>query len=243
MSVWAASLCTQDSGIWVPLTFSLLHSRFCCRGQWPFIAWNQESPWHWECPGLVSWPMFLIGPQFLHLKPKKGFPGGSVVKNHLLRQETWIRSLGQEDPLEKEMATCSTILAWEIPWTGELQSWSLTELNTTKQLNTTDWKTIPFIQLTISKKYCFILNQYQESFQLSPSTFTKLWQGPLNSPPRCNQTRPRRKLEHSSLPGSTKATFHLLLSLCKWYGEPGLLRSLSSNRDLPQRAQNVSQLA
>ena len=141
MSVWAASLCSQDSGIWVPLTFSLLHSRFCCRGQWPFIAWNQESPWHWECPGLVSWPMFLIGPQFLHLKPKKGFPGGSVVKNHLLRQETWIRSLGQEDPLEKEMATCSTILAWEIPWTGELQSWSLTELNTTKQLNTTDWKT------------------------------------------------------------------------------------------------------
>ena len=34
-------------------------------------------------------------------------------------QETWVRSLGQEDPLEKEMATCSSILAWEIPWTGE----------------------------------------------------------------------------------------------------------------------------
>ena len=40
-------------------------------------------------------------------------------------QETWVRSLGQEDPLEKEMATHSSILAWEIPWTekpGELQS-------------------------------------------------------------------------------------------------------------------------
>ena len=40
-------------------------------------------------------------------------------------QETWIRSLGQEDSLEKEMATHSSILAWKIPWTekaGRLQS-------------------------------------------------------------------------------------------------------------------------
>ena len=39
--------------------------------------------------------------------------------------ETWVRSLGQEDPLEKEMATHSGILAWRIPWTeepGKLQS-------------------------------------------------------------------------------------------------------------------------
>ena len=35
-------------------------------------------------------------------------------------QETWVRSLGQEDPLEKEMATHSSILAWRIPWTEEL---------------------------------------------------------------------------------------------------------------------------
>ena len=31
----------------------------------------------------------------------------------------WVQSLGREDPLEKEMATCSSILAWKIPWTGE----------------------------------------------------------------------------------------------------------------------------
>ena len=40
-------------------------------------------------------------------------------------QETWVRSLGREDPLEKEMATHSSILAWRIPWTeepGRLQS-------------------------------------------------------------------------------------------------------------------------
>ena len=35
----------------------------------------------------------------------------------MTRQELWVRSLGQEDPLEKEMATDSSILAWEIPWT------------------------------------------------------------------------------------------------------------------------------
>ena len=47
-------------------------------------------------------------------------------------QETWVQSLGQEDPLEKEMAIHSSILAWRIPWTEEpgwlqstgLQSWT-----------------------------------------------------------------------------------------------------------------------
>ena len=42
-----------------------------------------------------------------------------MVKNLPAMQETWIRSLGQEDPLEKEMATHYSILAWEIPWTEE----------------------------------------------------------------------------------------------------------------------------
>ena len=39
------------------------------------------------------------------------------VKRVPAMQETWVRSLGQEDPLEKEMATHSSILAWGIPWT------------------------------------------------------------------------------------------------------------------------------
>ena len=46
-----------------------------------------------------------------------GFPGGSVVKNLPAKQEMWVQSLGWEDPLEKEMATHSSILAWEISWT------------------------------------------------------------------------------------------------------------------------------
>ena len=44
-----------------------------------------------------------------------GFPDGSVVKNPLAKQETWVWSLGWEVPLEKEMATHSNILAQEIP--------------------------------------------------------------------------------------------------------------------------------
>ena len=48
-----------------------------------------------------------------------GFPGGSEIKSPLPVQEMWVRSLGPEDPLEKEMAIHSSILAWEIPWMEE----------------------------------------------------------------------------------------------------------------------------
>ena len=48
-----------------------------------------------------------------------------TVNNLLSTQENWVQSLGWEDPLEKEMATASSILAWKIPWMeepGRLQS-------------------------------------------------------------------------------------------------------------------------
>ena len=56
---------------------------------------------------------------------KLGFPCGSVDKNLPAMQETQVQSLGREDPLQMEMATHSSILAWRIPWTeepGRLQS-------------------------------------------------------------------------------------------------------------------------
>ena len=46
-----------------------------------------------------------------------GFPGDSDGSLPAMR-ETWVRSLGQEDPLEKKMAIRSSILAWKMPWTG-----------------------------------------------------------------------------------------------------------------------------
>ena len=49
-----------------------------------------------------------------------GFPDSSVVKNPSAMQETQVQSLGWENSLEKEMATHSSILAWEIPWTEKL---------------------------------------------------------------------------------------------------------------------------
>jgi len=42
-----------------------------------------------------------------------------MVKNLPATRETWVQSLGQEDPLKKEMATHSSILAWRTPWTEE----------------------------------------------------------------------------------------------------------------------------
>ena len=57
-----------------------------------------------------------------------------MVKNLPANQETWVRSLSQEDPLEEEMATHSSSLAWKIPWTeefGGLQLMGLQELDKT----------------------------------------------------------------------------------------------------------------
>ena len=55
-------------------------------------------------------------------------------------QETWVQSLGREDPLEKGMAIHSSILAWRIPWTeepGGLQSMGCEESDTTERLTHT----------------------------------------------------------------------------------------------------------
>ena len=61
-----------------------------------------------------------------------------LVKSLTAVKETWVQFLGREDPLEKEMAPHSSILAWRVPWTeepGRLQSMGSQELDTTKQLN------------------------------------------------------------------------------------------------------------
>ena len=70
----------------------------------------------------IPFGSLVIGNNFITVK---SFPGGSNVKNPPAMQETQVRSLGREDPLEKGMATHSSILAWRIPCTeepGRLQS-------------------------------------------------------------------------------------------------------------------------
>ena len=62
-----------------------------------------------------------------------------MVKNLPTMQETWVQFLGQEDPLEKGMATHSSILAWEIPWReepGGLQSMEWQRADMTERLST-----------------------------------------------------------------------------------------------------------
>ena len=79
------------------------------------LAW--ETPWTEE-PGRL-WSVILQKSQL------SDFPGSSVIKNSPANQEAWVQSRGQKDPLEKEMAIHSSILAWEIPQTeqpGGLQS-------------------------------------------------------------------------------------------------------------------------
>ena len=61
-----------------------------------------------------------------------------TVKHLSAMQGTCVRSLGREDPLEKEMAPDSSILTWKIPWAeepGRLQSMGLLELDTTERLH------------------------------------------------------------------------------------------------------------
>ena len=61
-----------------------------------------------------------------------GFPGGSAAKNPPATQETWVRSLGGEDPLEEGMATHSSILAWRILRTVEPGGLQFAESETTE---------------------------------------------------------------------------------------------------------------
>ena len=75
-----------------------------------------KSPWH-VFQILVS-----------NIPPLGASLVAQLVKNLPAMPKTWVQSLGQEDPLEKEMETHSSILSWEIPWTEEpsrLQSMGL----------------------------------------------------------------------------------------------------------------------
>ena len=83
---------------------------------------------HFTVESSLGYPFLL----FVLLYFPKSIPRASLVapmvKNLPAVRETWVQSLGWEDPLEKGMATHSSILAWRIPWTeepGELQSMGL----------------------------------------------------------------------------------------------------------------------
>ena len=70
----------------------------------------------------MKWAPLFLSKSDTPPRGRRGFPSDSVVKNPPVVQEMqdmWVRSLNREDPLETEMATHSSILVWEIPWTEE----------------------------------------------------------------------------------------------------------------------------
>ena len=76
--------------------------------------------------------------KMFHLTTASEHTAASLVAQRLKRlpamRETWVQSLGWEDPLEKEMATHSSTLAWKIPWMGEPGSpWGCKEPDTTER--------------------------------------------------------------------------------------------------------------
>ena len=80
---------------------------------------EQLTPFTFTFASLKSLTLFF-GPPLVLLFPSRGTSlVAQTVKCLPAMQETWVRSLGWEDPLEKEMATCSSIHAWKIPWTEE----------------------------------------------------------------------------------------------------------------------------
>ena len=84
---------------------------------------------------VAAWELWVSLPFVYSYRPAP--PVAQAVKNRPAAQETLVPSPGQEDPLEKEMATHSRILAWEIPWTeepGGLESRGCEESDTTEQL-------------------------------------------------------------------------------------------------------------
>ena len=149
-------------------------------------------------------PFYSNGPyrSWVNLKSHKersGFPSASVVKNAPEMQEmqkTRVWSLGQEDPLEKEMATHCSILAWTIPWTERsLAGYSplgSKEWNTTEDTHAHTYL-IDFMLLLMEKRHDIVCltshththtqqrnkNQKYSQPQLNPvSTWSQVWPGP-----------------------------------------------------------------
>ena len=108
---------------------------WCCWIIWQLLLQKDSYLLSLPILHLHSQNTAFLSSQFIfrYLNPRASLVTQSV-NNLPAMQETWVQFLGWEDPLEKEMATHSRILAWRIPWTeepGRIQSMGLQELDTT----------------------------------------------------------------------------------------------------------------
>ena len=115
----------QQACVWLGEMVETIQSRCSSHNRGGIIFYNRTGCLQMEGKGGILWVVQDTEWNLKKHSEKMGFPGGLNSKESASMRETWIRSLGQEDPLEKEIATHSIILTWRIPWTekpGGLQS-------------------------------------------------------------------------------------------------------------------------
>ena len=122
--------------------------------EWVAISYLRRCSWSrdWTQVSCVSLHWQSDSLPLSHLGSHK--PYASLVAQRLKRlpamRETWVQSLGREDPLEKEMATHSSILAWRSPWGC-------------KELDTTEWLHFHFQTVIVGNQFQFpkqLMNNY-----------------------------------------------------------------------------------
>ena len=99
-------------GAWIIFLKSIWLRLLCLNG-FPTVAW--KISWMEEPGRLQSMGSHRVGHDWSDLAAAAAAAGDQTVKNPPATQETWVWSLGWEDPLEEGMATHSSILAWKIP--------------------------------------------------------------------------------------------------------------------------------
>ena len=167
--------------------------RICLQCRRPrFDPWVGKIPWRRErLPTSVFWPGEFHGVcspwghkesdtteqlSVTHSGTYMGFQVAQLVKNLPAMQETWVRSPGREDPLEKGMATHSSILAWEILWTQE--SGGLQSMGSSQRVGH-DWATITHTHMHLHNHHAV---QNIEHFHHSPKSPHAAFQSLLPHP-------------------------------------------------------------
>ena len=138
---WAESLLCSFGKVIFPLWASVSPSSILI-----FIVWMFQEC---EAPGKGELRDLIYETNMYLLCARRGFPGGSVVKNLPAMQEMRVWFLGQEDPLEEGMATHSSVLACRIPWIeepGKLQSIVLQRVRH-------DWSDLSCTQCIVTRPY------------------------------------------------------------------------------------------
>ena len=134
-------------------------------------------------------------------------------------QETWVRSLGREDPLEKEMVNHSSILAWRIPWTekpGRLQSMGSQRVGH-------DWATSPS-PLYIGKEVCMHIYIYLFIYRAS------LVAQKVKNLPAMQETQVQPLSQEDPLEKGMATHSSILACRISWTEDPGGLQSMESQR-------------